>query len=96
MRLDRGLSVAPSGLDHFGWVDPGLAKLRPGLNSDRCSAALFRDHVWREILIERSSIAPSGLDHFAWVTQGSQSLALCLTLIAAPQLCFVITSNDET
>jgi hypothetical protein len=30
------------------------------------------------------------------VTPGSQSLAWGLTLIAAPQLCYVITSNVET
>jgi len=40
------------------------------------------------MLIERLSIAPPGLDQFGWVTQG-----LGLTLIAAPQLSFVITSG---
>jgi len=32
------------------------------------------------------AIAPPGLDHFRGLTQGSQSLALGLTLTAAPQL----------
>ena len=32
------------------------------------------------------AVAPSGLNYSAWLTQGSQSLALGLTLIAAPQL----------
>jgi len=31
----------------FRALDPRLAEPRPGLNSDRCSAALFRDHVQR-------------------------------------------------
>jgi len=39
VRLIISRAIAPPGLDTFSWVDPRLAKPRPGLNSDRCSAA---------------------------------------------------------
>jgi len=37
------IAVAPSGLDHPGWVETqGSTKPRLGLNSARCSAARWR------------------------------------------------------
>jgi hypothetical protein len=54
--------------------------------SYRLRAATRRQRM-KVVLITCEAVAPSGLDHFRWfVTQGSQSLALGLTLIAAPQL----------
>ena len=47
-------------------------------------------YLWQYI-----SIAPPGLDRTRRRDPCSQSLAWGLTLIAAPQLCCVITSNVE-
>ena len=47
----------------LGALNPRLAKPRPGLNSDRCSAALFRDHVSGVRLIEKGLSALVTLRH---------------------------------
>ena len=84
MRLDRGLSIAPPGLDHFGWVTQGSQSLALGLTLIAASQLCFV--ITSGVRFDRGlSVAPSGLDHFGRVTQGSQSLALGLTLTAAKQ-----------